>query len=493
MIVATFFFLVPYQTNTHTHTPTFTQKKYTMALASIIGLMGRGGPDSVIYDDPQSTSWRYVHMRHTNFAIDNAAVTLQGTQKTGANTVTNLPREGDLITSLYVVIDLPGLSSGTYVPRVGQALIERCQITLGSQCIDEITAEYLFMWDCLSGQSGKELREMIGHDPEAEYPERHQRAQRLYVPIPFWFNSACPGGVTGNALPLISLQFHAVTIKLNLRSIVGLADSDATVADNQGIDSIGRAWQPSSSTEYFAGSTPLSDDQTQVQLEVGYVYLDNEERSRFADSSMEVLVSQVQQMTKKRSSNATEQHRLYFNHPVKELIWGVRKAESAREYLFDFSGRHIAKQAYDESGAVLDDQGQPVTLTVDGDPVISHILDPISTAQLKFNNHSRFNMAGGCSNSGGVPAPYFRTMTNYQSGHSRIPDIGRLEFVYCYPFALQPESAQPSGTVNFSRIDNAILELGYDNDGQEHETHVFALNWNLLAIKAGMGGLRYSN
>lgn len=413
-------------------------------------------------------------MRHTKFAIDNASVTLQGTQKTGANTVTNLPREGDLITYLYVVIDLPGLSSGAYDDRVGQALIERCQIFLGSQCIDEVTAEYLFMWDCLSGQTGKRLGEMIGSDPEGIHPSgdyAHERAHRMYVPIPFWFNSACPGGVTGNALPLISLQFHAVTVKLNLRSIVGLATAGATVQDNHGIDSIGSALKA-----FTGGSTPLSDDQTQVQLEVGYVYLDNEERSRFADSNMEVLMSQTQQMTQKRSSNATEQHRLYFNHPVSSLIWGVRGTkEEGRDQLFDFSGRQM------DTSAATDG-------TADG----KHSVDPICSAQLKFNNHSRFNMAGGCSNSGGVPASYFRTVTPYQS-HSRIPDASQGEFVYTYPFALQPESAQPSGTVNFSRIDNAILELCYDTDGMEHETLVFARNWNLLRISSGMGGLAYSN
>tara|TARA_B100000886_G_scaffold281877_1_gene206014 strand:- start:1431 stop:2684 length:1254 start_codon:yes stop_codon:yes gene_type:complete len=417
-------------------------------------------------------------MRHTKFAIDNAAVTLQGTQKTGANTVTNLPREGDLITYLYVVIDLPGLSNGVYAPRVGQALIERCQIFLGSQCIDEVTAEYLFMWDSLSGQAGKALGEMIGHDPDGIHPSgdyKDERAQRLYVPIPFWFNSACPGGVTGNALPLISLQFHAVTVKLNLRSIVGLASAesgDVTVQDYHGIDSIGMPL-----SDFSGGSTALSDDQTQVQLEVGYVYLDNEERSRFADSNMEVLMSQTQQMTKKRSSNATEQHRLYFNHPVSSLIWGVRQDP---DHLFDFSGRQL-----DTSAKEANAQGQQVASG-------THSADPICSAQLKFNNHSRFNMAGGCNNSGGVPASYFRTVTPYQS-HSRIPDASQDEFVYTYPFALQPESAQPSGTVNFSRIDNAILELCYDNDGEEHETHVFAKNWNILRIASGMGGLAFSN
>ena len=439
-----------------------------MSLASIVGIMSSNvGPDSHIYEDPQSTSWRFVHMRHTRFAVDNSAVTLQGTQKTGANTVTNLPREGDLITSLYVVIDLPGISGGKYVDRVGQALVERCQIFLGSQCIDEVTSEYLFMWDALSGQAGKRLGEMIGSDPEAIHPsgeDKSELAQRLYVPIPFWFNAHAPGGVTGNALPLISLQFHAVTVKLNLRSVNDVVVRDdpnaaPKVMADHGISSIGMAV---AGKGLAASTKDLSDDDTQVQLEVGYVYLDNEERSRFADSNMEALICQTQQMTKKRSKNATEQHRLYFNHPVSQLIWGVKDPSKGT---FDFSGKTLGGK---------------------------HILDPIASAQLKFNNHSRFNMAGGCSNAAGVPAKYFRTVTPYQC-HSRIPDASSNEHVYTYPFSLNPESAQPSGSVNFSRIDNAILELGYDMDGAEHETHVFARNWNILGYSSGMAGLRFSN
>lgn len=452
-----------------------------MALSPMLQIMAFGGPDSVIYDDPQSTSWRYVHMRHTKHAIDNASVQLSGTQKTGNSTVTNFPREGDLITYFYVVIDLPGLRQGKYIDRVGQALVENVQILLGSQCIDEIGSDYLFMWDCLTGKAGKRLGEMIGHDPEGIHPSnqihdreqddedkiqdrRHARAQRLHVPIPFWFNSSMPGGVTGNALPLISLQFHAVTVKLKLRSILdcvtGLTGAQkAQIATNQEISAIGEQFkEPGESLK------DLSDADTQAHLEVGYVYLDNEERSRFADSNMEVLVMQRQNMTRKRSKNTTECHRLYFNHPVSELLWAVRRPDAD---LFDYSGK----------------------TAIDGNKIKNFKLDPITSVQLKFNNHSRFNMEGKGNK---VPASYFRTVQPFQH-HSRIPDARSDEFVYCYSFALNPESAQPSGTVNFSRIDNTILELSYDMDGEEHETLVFANNWNILRVSSGMAGLAYSN
>lgn len=449
-----------------------------MALSTMLQIMAFGGPDSVIYDEPQSTSWRYVHMRHTKHAIDNASVQLSGTQRTGNSTVTNFPREGDLITYLYVVIDIPGLSQGKYIERVGQALVENVQILLGSQCIDDIGSDYLFMWDCLTGKAGKRLGEMIGSDPEMIHPSNHiepttgdakdarsERAQRLHVPIPFWFNSAMPGGVTGNALPLISLQFHAVTVKLKLRSILdcvtGLTSGQtARIATNQTISAIGEQFKAPGT-----GIKVLSDADTQAHLEVGYVYLDNEERSRFADSNMEVLVMQRQNMTRKRSKNTTECHRLYFNHPVSELLWAVRRPDAQ---LFDYSGKQ----------------------QIGSTPIDHFKLDPITSVQLKFNNHSRFNMSDGKGNK--VPASYFRTVQPFQH-HSRIPDARNCEFVYCYSFALNPESAQPSGTVNFSRIDNTILELCYDMDDQEHETLVFANNWNILRVSSGMAGLAYSN
>lgn len=104
-----FFFVATNQTPPHPFTfshPTYTTNNTNMALSTMLQIMAFGGPDSVIYDDPQSTSWRYVHMRHTKHAIDNASVQLSGTQRTGNSTVTNFPREGDLITYQVITLEI---------------------------------------------------------------------------------------------------------------------------------------------------------------------------------------------------------------------------------------------------------------------------------------------------------------------------------------------------------------------------------------------------
>ncbi len=432
-------------------------------MSAVHQISASGGADSMLTEDPETTSWAHVSMRHTRFAMDASSVSLTGSTKCGGNTKTQIPREGDLMTSLYVVIDLPGIINGSYKDRVGQMLVDKCSINIGNQCIDEVTSDYLFMWDCLSGQAGKSLDEMIGCDGDCKNPKgdlKDKFAKRLYVPIPVWFNSAIPGGVTGNALQLISLQFHAVSVNLNIKSILDCVEKEfegatVKVLSKQSISTIGKAKDDDITTEGAA----LSNDDTNVGLEVGFVYLDSAERQRFADANMEILVRQLQTMTKKTSKNSSESHRLYFNHPVSELLFAARKDPSKP---FDLSGRTI--------GAAK--------------------MDPIASVQLKFNNHTRLNNVG---NGSAVPAEYFRTVQPFQH-HSRIPDASQGEFVYSYSFALHPEEVQPSGSCNFSRIDNCVLDLQYDlEQDQEYETIVLATNWNILRINNGMAGIAYSN
>jgi hypothetical protein len=109
--------------------------------------------------------------------------------------------------------------------------------------------------------------------------------------------------------------------------------------------------------------------------------------------------------------------------------------------------------------------------------------NPVVTAKLQLNGQDRFSEREGS---------YFSWVQPYQS-HTRNPDEG----INVYSFALRPEEHQPSGTCNFSRIDNATLQLVLSNATVEGtktaKVRVYATNYNVLRIMSGMGGLAYSN
>ena len=231
-----------------------------------------------------------------------------------------------------------------------------------------------------------------------------------YVPLRFWF---CRNA--GLALPLIALQYHEVKVIVNWSAAV--AASASTVSSN-------------------------------ISLWADYVYLDTDERRRFAQVSHEYLIEQVQHQDASAAAVSTE---LNFNHPVKELIW-VGK---------------VASNPWGTAAAAAGLLGS-----------VEH-----STRlnwQLKLNGHDRF--AEQDTN-------YFTKLQlwKYHSGSAAVDDS-----IAVYSFALKPEEHQPSGTCNFSRIDTAKLDIG-TNGGMDGTDTIYAVNYNVLRIMSGMGGLAYSN
>ena len=109
--------------------------------------------------------------------------------------------------------------------------------------------------------------------------------------------------------------------------------------------------------------------------------------------------------------------------------------------------------------------------------------NPVVTAKLQLNGQDRFSEREGS---------YFDLVQPFFC-HTRTPDTG----INVYTFALRPEEHQPSGTCNFSRIDNATLQLVLSNATVEGtstaKVRVYATNYNVLRIMSGMGGLAYSN
>lgn len=280
-----------------------------------------------------------------------------------------------------------------YINAIGQFLIKAASLVIGGHVIDTLYNDYLFMWEELSGKAGKRLAEMIGKRfTRAQLVEDSRFNRTLYVPLPFWFTQC-----SGNALPMCSLQFHAVQVHIRfeeLRKSIQVSQPNVQVLNvNTG--------------------APIANGDLTARLDTTYVYLDCEERDLFSTGCFEQLITQVQPASISGSGKELRVD-LNFNHPVIELIFAVRRQK-----------QELINNWFNYSGFFG--------------------LDPVKSVSLFLNNAPRFSQREG---------KYFRTVQPYQH-HSNIPDA----FIYNYCFALHPEEPQPSGSCNFSRIDSVKLVL----------------------------------
>lgn len=194
-------------------------------------------------------------------------------------------------------------------------------------------------------------------------------------------------------------------------------------------------------------STPSLED---TSLYIDYIYLDTLERRKFAHYPHEYLIEQLQFTGDESLSGTNNKIKLNFNHPCKELIW------------------------------VVQDDNRVQSNFTDADAGTGS--NPVSTAKLQINGHDRFRERNG---------EYFNNVQPYQH-HSNIPRTG----INVYSFALNPEDKQPSGSLNFSRIDSATLSItltSASSSGSNPLIKVFAVNYNVLRIIGGMGGLSYTS
>jgi hypothetical protein len=434
----------------------------------LMQLVAYGAQDIYLTGNPQITFFKVVYRRHTNFAMENIQQTFSGNPSWGQRATAIVSRNGDLINSAYLNVTLPSLSSSDWTPTdlsspstytlcwtnyVGLALINYVTVEIGGQEIDKHYGLWMYIWQELTMTSEKAqgYKRMVGGNDSAGFLliGNASAEQELHVPLDFWFNINA-----GLSLPLIALQYHEVRFVFQFNKysdLVVLVEEDGSIV---------------SSDKYNLNTAP----KITIDLYIDYIYLDTDERRRFAQMSHEYLIEQVQHnehtidITKKQHSQ-----RLTFNHPCKELMWVFQRTDNQESNdWFNFA-----------NAAAGEEKLGP---------------DILTTASLRLNGHYRFNPKRG---------PLFFRQWQPFIHHTRIPDSN----LYLYSFALRPEEHQPSGTCNFSRIDNTILEFEVDTEtpispvlpgylltkGTSAQMTVYARNYNVLRIMSGMGGLAYSN
>jgi len=510
-------------------------------------LVSYGAQDIYISGNPQITFWKILYKRHTNFAVESIEVTFNGQADFNKRVTAVINRNADLMYKTYVQVVLPAISLTNndgfrWLNYIGHRLIKQVEIEIGGQRIDRQYGDWMQIWTQLSVDAGniKALDAMLGNTHDLVLmkrstgmpldttcsssettisciPRAGTPAKTLYIPLQFWF---CRN--PGVAIPLIALQYHEVRINVDFET-----------------------WQ---NCQYYENSTGnpyayAAQSLAAASIYVDYVYLDTEERRRFAQQSHEYLIEQVQFTGAESITSSSNKIQLNFNHPVKELQWVVQRdsfvdcstapwlasvgGAQPFNYSDDFSTDGIITSLLAQSnGGSLNSVGTNSTAGASGatallgqastepsslvgantfdvagsaefEAGVNYLLakvildsgvrcegkNPVEVAKLQLNGQDRFTEREGA---------YFDKVQPYQH-HSRSPSTG----INVYSFALRPEEHQPSGTCNFSRIDKATLQLTVSlntvTGTRTAQVRVYALNYNVLRVMSGMGGLAYSN
>jgi hypothetical protein len=475
----------------------------------LMQLVAYGAQDIYLTGNPQITFFKVVYRRHTNFSMETIEQTINGSQTESATGTVTISRNGDLVYKVYVTC--ANMTAGDN----GTALIDNVELEIGGQRIDKQTTQWNQIWSdltipeskvdgfkCMTGACGNANTNVVGE---------------VQVPLNFWF---CRN--PGLALPLIALQYHEVKLKC--------------------------AWGAAAGTR---------------KVVCDYIYLDTDERRRFAQVSHEYLIEQIQE----QSADDSGSFKLNFNHPVKELIWtsaasnsydtaqlklnGHDRFASQQEEYFQLRQPMDYHTAVPGQNIVLTDRPQfinPITL-----PVLTHH-NTVTTTACSIGSEATpagpetvitfkaatvnipivgdvLSIALGsehtADSAGFVDHPTLQVVTSVSTATDPIVTIspgilataipagfteadglaimivaraqdplsrtGSLTTkINVYSFGLKPEEHQPSGTCNFSRIDTAKLDIGTAG-GMDTSDIIYAVNYNVLRIMSGMGGLAYSN
>ncbi len=418
----------------------------------LMQLVAYGAQDVYLTGNPKVTFFQAIYKRHTNFALENIQQTVNGSAGSNSRISVTIARNGDLIGEMYMKLTLKSdiNTSGDQGCWVAERAISDVELSIGGQRIDK---HYQRWWRLYSELYMNEARKTT-YGKLTTSPTG-KSGTSVYLPLLFFFNRNA-----GLYLPLIALQYHEVRLDFDLSS-----EYDT----------------------YF---------KTSPEVWGQYVYLDTEERKRFAQKGHEYLIEQVQHTG---TDTMQQQIRLSYNHPVKELVWCITPSQASsgtalwnlsldNKVLLDCNTNSVATTAgRNLAGPISYMSGAPFLVsntTVTSNTFTEEALGPLgatkSLFKLVLNGQDRFKEQDG---------KYFNQMQPFMH-HTGNPYPG----VYCYSFGLKPEEHQPTGTCNFSRIDNAQVQYVAGSGGLPGGVQdMYAVNYNILKIQSGLGGIAFSN
>jgi len=457
----------------------------------LMQLVAYGAQDVYLTGNPKVTFFQAVYKRHTNFAMELIQQTTNGSPASGGRVSVTIARNGDLVGNMHVALtpataNLTSNNTGYDTNWLAERAISAVELTIGGQRIDK----HYQTWWRLYAELFLNESDKYAWGKMTSFPGTlgGTTQYRVYLPLLFFFNRN-----PGLYLPLIALQYHEVRLDFDL-------------------------------TNYYSA---YFNTTASFEVWANYVYLDTEERRRFAQKGHEYLIEQVQHTggdTVASAGNAetnVQLIRLSFNHPVKEFIWCYTNPTVTGTALATLGSNLNSMWNFCSHTGNVNVTCNTAAMVASNNWVLPHLTGVPTLVNLAGTSVSGIAAASGAGNcywiedgnnatgTAGVevgPLHLFKVVLNGQDRfkeqngkyfnqvqpfyhHTGTPYPG----VYAYSFALQPEEHQPTGTCNFSRIDNAQVSIQMKSNCQTTLQKLFAVNYNILRIQSGMGGLAFSN
>jgi hypothetical protein len=489
----------------------------------LIQLAAYGIENYYLTEDPQITYFKIVYRRHTNFSIEPIPQFFNIKANFSNRVSCTISKIGDLINRTYIVIDLPNIptlpnnAKVRWIDNIGYGLIKTVEFEVGGKIIDSSYGDWLYIWNELNK---RDLDDIIGNVPELIEYSSSKNGYRLYVPLSFYF---CRN--VSLSLPIIALEYNEVKINVEFNDIsscliVGpthyicledsiclfkpyemlqIDDTDNYVQfinfdssslkmgyikmdNNVGltVGAVLTGLETKYQTKVYDPSTNQfkmikTNDEilnltksnmtfrniynltlVDAYLLVDYVYLDNLERLKFAKSNHEYLIDVCQFDNDKMIFNSNNKIKIGYFNPTKEIIIRAQ---------YDYMINDYYKDTFN--------------YTTSFNPKNAKSL--IKKIMIKLNGFNR-------------EIDYDKMFYTYIQGfqhHNSLPPLG----LFMYSFSLKPFDSQPSGSCNFSKIDDITIDITVEpiSYNRTAKIKIYAFSWNIFRIMDGIGGLVFSS
>ena len=474
----------------------------------LIQLASYGGADIYITGNPEITYFKTVYRRHTNFAKESIIQHIDGRVGYGRTVNIDITRAGDLLGAIWLQLRPPFFTAADtwyYTQGLGNALVKRVDLVIGGQLIDRQYGEWMSIWEELSVSTGRRpgLDAMtLTNVPMTDLATKTSEGTTPYlnVPLQFWF---CRNPAL--ALPIVAMSLHEIRIQLEFGDLEDITSSYIpTNLFSPPLPNVNTKTQyPLVIPKDSDMAAYTSGQNMECEVWATYYHLDSDERRQITQTPLEYLVELVQYKGRQEYRDETRniKYDMGFANPVKEIIWGIRPILDIPNLTSNtnFSSYRTRTR-----------------------PSFGQFWGEFESGVVRFNSQNRMKDR---------PSDHFLLTQNYQR-HTRVPRYNQLtgstinptsagyketgpvyvDKLYTYSFGLNPEQHQPSGTANFTKLDDASIELRgitipepltWSGDSVAAnkltqyydglELAVYATSYNVLRVKDGMCGLAFEN